>query len=329
MVFYASWLDAIKNLPREMQGEVLTAIIEYGLSGETTASLKPITKAMLALVKAQIDVNNKRYENSLKGGRHRKPENSTADDGMEGEADQNQSETKPEPNQNQSETKPEPNNVYVYDNDNVNNKTAKAVSETSDSAPAQQIDFQRIFDYFNERMGGKAIKPISRLTERRKAFIRARCSEYGLQAIYDAIDNAAKSPFLNGNNNRGWTADFDWLFRPNNFPKVLEGNYDKTDKPQQSHNEREKLASAVEVKEKYGHDDTSYGKFMVFLSEQATYICEHYVLPTRERYEKLIGNMGKRKVMDTVMALENNYYDRRKYTNLYETLTELNMGGKT
>lgn len=208
-------------------------------------------------------------------------------------------------------------------------KAAKAVSETSDPASARQIDFQRIFDYFNERMGGKAIKPISRLTERRKAFIRARCSEYGIQSVFDVIDKAAKSLFLNGNNNRGWTADFDWLFRPNNFPKVLEGNYDKTDKPQQSHNEREKLASAVEVKEKYGHDDTSYGKFMVFLSEQATYICEHYVLPTRERYEKLIGNMGKRKVMDTVMALENNYYDRRKYTNLYETLTELNMGGKT
>ena len=55
MVFYASWLDAIKNLPREMQGDVLTAIIEYGLYGETTAPLKPITKAMLALVKNKID----------------------------------------------------------------------------------------------------------------------------------------------------------------------------------------------------------------------------------------------------------------------------------
>lgn len=122
MVFYASWLDAIKNLPREMQGDVLTAIIEYGLYGETTAPLKPITKAMLALVKTQIDINNKRYENSLKGGRKRKEDN-----GGESEENQtqtnpepksNQTETKPKPNANQTQTNPEPNNVNDNDYDN-------------------------------------------------------------------------------------------------------------------------------------------------------------------------------------------------------------------
>ena len=65
-VFYDSWWEAIKNLPRDVQGDVLTAIIEYGLSGETTGQLKPITKAMLAMVKPQIDANNQRYENGKK-----------------------------------------------------------------------------------------------------------------------------------------------------------------------------------------------------------------------------------------------------------------------
>lgn len=208
-------------------------------------------------------------------------------------------------------------------------KAAKAVSEKSDPASAAQSNFQRIFDYFNTKMDGKAIKTISRLTDKRKSMVRARCSEYGLQSVYDVIDKAAKSLFLNGNNDRGWTADFDWIFRPNNFPKVLEGNYDKANRPQKPNTEREKLASAVEIKAEYGHDDTSYGKFMVFLSERATYICEHYVLPTRELFENLVDKMGKRNVMDTVMALENNYYERRKYTNLYETLNELNIGDKT
>ena len=87
-VFYSSWWEAIKNLPREIQGEVLTAIIEYGLTGETTESLKPITKALLALVMPQIDSNNKKYENGSKGGRPA---------------------TKPKPSQNQTETKPKPN----------------------------------------------------------------------------------------------------------------------------------------------------------------------------------------------------------------------------
>ena len=94
-VFYSSWWEAIKNLPREIQGEVLTAIIEYGLTGETTESLKPITKALLALVMPQIDSNNKKYENGSKGGRPAtKPKPS-----------QNQTETKPKPNGNQTETK--------------------------------------------------------------------------------------------------------------------------------------------------------------------------------------------------------------------------------
>lgn len=89
-VFYRSWLEAVKNLPRDIQGEVLTAIIEYGLYGETTDNLKPIATAMLAMVKPQIDVNNRRYENGKKGGRPSK------------------SETKAEPNKNQVITKQKP-----------------------------------------------------------------------------------------------------------------------------------------------------------------------------------------------------------------------------
>lgn len=97
-VFYRSWLEAVKNLPREMQGEVLTAIIEYGLDGVTTGSLKPITSAMLAMVKPQIDANNKRLENGLKGGRPRKIE-------TESEPNNNQVITKEKPNNNQKITK--------------------------------------------------------------------------------------------------------------------------------------------------------------------------------------------------------------------------------
>lgn len=113
-VFYGSWWEAIKNLQRDVQGDVLTAIIEYGLSGETTEQLKPIAKAMLAMVKPQIDANNQRFENGKKGGRKK--------------IEQNQVETNQEPNQNQNVTKQKPNanqtetyNVNVDDNVDDNN----------------------------------------------------------------------------------------------------------------------------------------------------------------------------------------------------------------
>lgn len=101
-MFYRSWLDAIKNLPREMQGEVLTAIIEYGLDGVTTGSLKPITSAMLELVKPQIEANNKRLENGMKGGRPKKEKQT------ETEPDNNQVLTEQKPKNNQKITKVKP-----------------------------------------------------------------------------------------------------------------------------------------------------------------------------------------------------------------------------
>lgn len=123
-IFYASWLEAIKNLPREMQGEVLTAIIEYGLYGETTETPKPITSAMLAMVKPQIDVNNKRYENGKKGGRPPK------------------SETKSKPNQNQTKTKEKPNETKSEpkEKDKYKDKeTTTIVVEKKDAAEAATL----------------------------------------------------------------------------------------------------------------------------------------------------------------------------------------------
>lgn len=66
-VFYRSFYDAIKDLPRDVQGEIYTAIMEYSLYGKETENLKPIARSVFILMKPQIDVNNKRFENGKKG----------------------------------------------------------------------------------------------------------------------------------------------------------------------------------------------------------------------------------------------------------------------
>ena len=106
-VFYRSFYDAIKDLPRDVQGEIYTAIMEYSLYGKETENLKPIAHSVFTLMKPQIDVNNKRFENGKKGGR---PKSGNEPDG-------NQEETKEKPSNNQSETKSKPN---VNDNVNAN-----------------------------------------------------------------------------------------------------------------------------------------------------------------------------------------------------------------
>lgn len=92
-------------------------------------------------------------------------------------------------------------------------------------------DVQRIVDAWNA-LSDVGIKPISKLTEgsKRKKNLMARVRQYGGDQVLAAIDRIRQSNFLQGHNNRGWTISFDWFVLPNNFPKVLEGNYDNSER---------------------------------------------------------------------------------------------------
>ena len=241
-VFYASWLEAIKNLPREIQGEVLTAIIEYGLYGETTETPKPITSAMLAMVKPQIDANNKRYENGTKGGRPPK------------------SETKPKPNDNQTETKPEPkekekdkdkDNIISLTDNNIIQKenTSNEVSKKDElSFHPDKVDYVALMDFFNKTFNGK-LPTIKTMTDARKKAIKARIAQYGKQAVFDVMKKVYQSTFLLGGNDRNWKCDFDWIFKQEHFTKILEGRYDNGTSAGQRNTTDEKRESARNLKE--------------------------------------------------------------------------------
>lgn len=77
------------------------------------------------------------------------------------------------------------------------------------------------------------LNPIRSVTpgSTRKQLLSGRINQFGVPAILEAIENVRKSPFLNGQGNRGFTATFDWFIKPSNFQKVLEGFYDKDRSP--------------------------------------------------------------------------------------------------
>ena len=118
-VFYRSFYEGIKELPRDIQGEVLTAIIEYGLNGVTTENQKPITKAMFTLIKPQLDANNQRFENGKNGGAPKGNQNARK------QPKNNQETTEKQPKNNQKQ----PN---VNDNVNVNDNDDKDASTITD-----------------------------------------------------------------------------------------------------------------------------------------------------------------------------------------------------
>lgn len=99
-------------------------------------------------------------------------------------------------------------------------KEAKASMSSGDD-PDESVE--NILDDFNQFC--KNLPQAKVLTEKRKRMVMARLHEHGYQNILLMLRNAGASNFLAGDNQRQWTATFDWLFRPANFAKVLEGNY--------------------------------------------------------------------------------------------------------
>ena len=85
---------------------------------------------------------------------------------------------------------------------------------------------QPIIEAWNS-LGLQKIISINQNTNRYK-LLNARLNEHGIENVLKAIENIKNSSFLKGQNNKNWTVTFDWMIKPNNFIKVLEGNY--TDK---------------------------------------------------------------------------------------------------
>lgn len=83
-----------------------------------------------------------------------------------------------------------------------------------------------IASFFNQSVQGKQIPQIKKLPKDRMSSILARRKEFGEEAIKEVIIKAASSRFLNGDNDRGFFATFTWIFKPRNFQKIYEGNYD-------------------------------------------------------------------------------------------------------
>ncbi|MBS9774738.1 MAG: hypothetical protein KGV59_06240 [Tenacibaculum sp.] len=75
-VFYKSWLNVIKDLPKDVQLEIYHAIMEYAINGNLV-ELKPMAKVAFAFIKQDIDRDTEKYisivernrENGKKGGR--------------------------------------------------------------------------------------------------------------------------------------------------------------------------------------------------------------------------------------------------------------------
>jgi len=81
-----------------------------------------------------------------------------------------------------------------------------------------------------EDIVGKVLPVPRHLTQQRLQASRVRFTEsFGadIEKWRAFVTRIAAAPLLIGDNGRGWRADYDWVLKPANLAKILEGNYDR------------------------------------------------------------------------------------------------------
>lgn len=84
---------------------------------------------------------------------------------------------------------------------------------------------KEILELWNDLASELSLDKIRSISPKRYTHLKNRLSEGDFKEILENIKN---STFLQGHNDRNWKVNFDWLLKPDNYLKILEGKY--TDK---------------------------------------------------------------------------------------------------
>ena len=135
---------------------------------------------------------------------------------------------------------------YKADQQNVRGRVVKSTMQSSKKSKADQqkmlqsnID-SKIVSNIDENTYTQvqekfceiciSLPKIISIDKTRKATVKARLKEYSFEDIITVFKKVEQSDFLTGrisaDKQRPFKASFDWIMKPSNFIKILEGNYD-------------------------------------------------------------------------------------------------------
>lgn len=250
-LFYQRWREQMKRLPDTERLQIYDAICDYAFENKES-NLAYYLESILDNIRLTINENRAKQEafielqkeKSRKGveARNRKKMlgNPTQPTGNPRVTTDNP--TQPN-NKNKKENKNKKDNIdSSLHSESTSTEAVDPETESDEKITIVKSDEEKenreycnkVAKYFNEQMQGRQVKKIVRLNQSRMSQILARTKEYGKEAVAQVIVKTANSNFLNGDNNRGFLATFDWIFRPTNFPKIYEGNYDNRTSIQRS-----------------------------------------------------------------------------------------------
>jgi hypothetical protein len=94
---------------------------------------------------------------------------------------------------------------------------------------AQDRSLDEAASRWNEMAERAGLARVVLLNDTRRGALKRRLAECGgLDGWDTALKRVENSPFLTGDNDRGWKIDFDTLLKPAKFTKLMEGGYERS-----------------------------------------------------------------------------------------------------
>jgi hypothetical protein len=203
-IVYCDWITIFESLEDNEAGMLVKHFFRYinDMNPEAPNRLigivfEPIKATLKRDLKNYEKICNRNKDNGLKGGRPKNPSKPKKPSGLTKNPD-----------------KPDSDNVTDNETEIVNDNDTKI-----------EIPYQKIADFFNTNR--KELPAIQKLSVNRKKHIKARFTDFGLETIEQVILKVSNSDFLQGRKT-DWKADFDWILKPDNFLKILEGKYENS-----------------------------------------------------------------------------------------------------
>jgi len=148
-------------------------------------------------------------------------------------------------------------------------RTSPVELTTPNGVDARANEIDLAFDDFCSKAKAHGWPVPKKLSPARKTSLQKRVKENTLGGWSEILSICARSDFLCGRTARPFTLTIDWLLKPANILKVLEGNYDNRASTHQPAGQRHTV------------DDNPF----VRGAEEAAYRIDHASLPRRERQE--------------------------------------------
>lgn len=136
---------------------------------------------------------------------------------------------------------------------------AEAEAEAEGKTRNASLLVSEIFDTWNGTASNCSIPKCLVLSEKRRRSLKVRLNDPFFVVNWKAaLNKISKSKFCLGENNRGWTATFEWFISPDAVAKIMEGKYDSHETTASTQSAKPKsvfeLKTIIEAKTKEATD---------------------------------------------------------------------------